>query len=57
MVIQNLRGQTRCIMGDVQLAVNVHQGENEADSSLRYSFSSTVTSTNCHSFYFFCFTV
>ena len=35
------------------MAVNVYQGENEADSSLRYSFSSTVTSTNCHSFYFF----
>ena len=32
--------------------INVHQGENEAGSSLRYSFSSTVTSTNCHSFYF-----
>ena len=35
------------------MAINVHQGENEAGSSLQYSFSSAVTSTNCHSFYFF----
>ena len=35
------------------MASNVHQGENEAGSSLRYPFSSTVTSTNSHSSYFF----
>ena len=51
-VIQNFGCQTRCVMGDVQMASNVHHGENEAGSSLRYSFSSTVTSTNCHSSYF-----